>query len=69
MSAGHSLKTKESEKLEKRQDIAQELRKLWSIAVMVVFIITSALGTVPKNKKKQKKKKKKKKKEEEEEDE
>ena len=51
--ADYQMKTKESEKRNKNQDLAWELKtKLWSINVTVIPIIVGALGTVFKNLKK-----------------
>ena len=44
----HSQKIKESEKI-KYLDIARELKKLWNMKVMVIPIITDALGTFTKS--------------------
>ena len=40
------VKEKEREKVEKYQDLARELRKLWSTSVNVVPIVIGALGAV-----------------------
>ena len=42
------METKESEKKDKYQDLAKELKKLWNIKVMVIPIVIGALGTVTK---------------------
>ena len=39
---------KEMEKIEKYQDLARELRKIWNKRVKVIPIIIGALGTTPK---------------------
>jgi hypothetical protein len=36
------------EKIEKYQDLARELRKLWNTEILVVPVVVGALGTVPK---------------------
>ena len=38
----------ENEKVQKYQDLARELRKLWQIKVKVVPVVVGALGTIPK---------------------
>ena len=40
--------SKEVEKIEKYQDLARELRKIWNKKVKVIPIIIGALGTTPK---------------------
>ena len=42
----HRVKLKESEKRNKYLDVARELKKLWSMKVTVIPIVTGALGTV-----------------------
>ena len=42
------VNTKEMEKMEKYQDLAQEVQKLWNMRTKVIPIITGALGTTPK---------------------
>ena len=42
--ADHWLKLKESDKKDKYEDLARELKKLWNMKVTVVSIVTSALG-------------------------
>ena len=37
---------KEREKIEKYQDLARELRKLWSTSVSVIPVVIGALGAV-----------------------
>ena len=39
---------KETEKIEKYQDLARELQKLWNMRVKVIPIVIGALGTTPK---------------------
>ena len=43
------VETKEFEKLEKYQDLARELKKLWNMNVRVIPIVIGALGTTPKD--------------------
>ena len=40
--------SKENEKVQKYQDLARELRKLWQVKVKVVHVVVGALGTIPK---------------------
>ena len=40
--------SKEMEKIEKYQDLARELRKIWQVKVKVVPVVVGALGTIPK---------------------
>ena len=47
--ADHRVKLKENEKMDKYQDLARELKKLWNIRVKVIPIVDGALGTVPIN--------------------
>ena len=46
--ANHRKKLNESEKKDKHQDLARELKKLWKMKVMFILIVISALGTVTK---------------------
>ena len=46
--ADHRVKLKESEKRDKYQDFASELKKLWNMRVTVIPIIIGAIGTVTK---------------------
>ena len=39
------MKVKESEKKDKYLDLAQEMKKLWNMKVMVIPIVTGVLGT------------------------
>ncbi len=39
---------KETEKIQKYQDLARELRKIWQVKVKVVPMVVGALGTIPK---------------------
>ncbi|XP_072169447.1 uncharacterized protein [Diadema setosum] len=39
---------KEKEKIEKYQDLARELRRLWNMRTKVIPIVVGALGTTPK---------------------
>ena len=41
-------KAKEEEKLEKYQDLAREIQKMWIVRNQVVPVVIGALGTVPK---------------------
>ena len=41
------MELKEKEKIEKYQDLARELRKLWKVKTRVVPIVIRALGTIP----------------------
>ena len=43
------VNTKESEKIEKYQDLARELKKLWNMKVVIIPVIIGTLGTTPKN--------------------
>ena len=43
------VETKEFEKLEKYQDLARELKKLWNMSVRIIPIVIGALGTTPKD--------------------
>ena len=40
--------TKEMEKIEKYQDLARELRKIWNKRVKAIPIVIGGLGTTPK---------------------
>ena len=46
--ADHSVKIKESEKINKYLGLANELKKMWNMWVIVMPIVVGALGTVPK---------------------
>ena len=48
VSKDHRVELKESEKKNKYQDLAWELKKLWNMKVTVIPIITGMLGTVTK---------------------
>ena len=39
--------TKELEKIEYYQDLAQELKKIWNMKVKVIPLVTGAVGTTP----------------------
>ena len=41
------VKAKEDEKLEKYQDLAREVRKMWGVRTEVIPIVVGALGTIP----------------------
>ena len=43
------VETKEFEKLEKYQDLARELKKLWNMNVRIIPIVIGVLGTTPKD--------------------
>ena len=45
VSAGHRVKIKERQKIEKCQDVAKELKKLWSMKMTVIPIVFGVLGT------------------------
>ena len=42
--ADHRVKLEESEKRDKKLDLARELRRLWKMKVTVIPIITGAFG-------------------------
>ena len=42
------VEAKEIEKVQKYQDLARELRKLWQVKVKVAPVVVGALGTIPK---------------------
>ena len=42
-----AVKEKENEKVEKYQNLARELRRMWEVKTKVVPIVVGALGTVP----------------------
>ena len=46
------VNSKEVEKIEKYQDLAREIKKLWGMRVTVIPIVTGTLGTTPKKLKK-----------------
>ena len=48
VTADHRMKIKESEKIGKYLDLAQELKERWNIKVMVTPIIVGVLGIVSK---------------------
>ena len=48
ISADHRVKLKESEKNDKYQELARELKKLWNMKVMVIPTVIGALGSVTK---------------------
>ena len=43
----HRIKTKETEIIEKYQDLANELRKLWNVKLKVTPFFVRVLGTIP----------------------
>ena len=46
------VNSKEVEKIEKYQDLAREIKKLWDMRVTVIPIVIGTLGTTPKKLKK-----------------
>ena len=46
--AGHKVKLKESEKKNKYQNLARELRKLWNMKGTIIPIVNGAFVTVTK---------------------
>ena len=46
--AGHKIKLKESEKGDKYQDLARELKKLWNMNVTIITTVIGSFGTVTK---------------------
>ena len=47
ITSDHRMKIKENGKIEKKLNIARELKKPWNMKVMVIPIVNGALGTVP----------------------
>ena len=47
VSGDSRVESKENEKVQKYQDLARELRKLWEVKVNVVPVVEGALGTIP----------------------
>ena len=47
--AGHGVKIKEGETIDKYLDLARDLIKQWNMRGTVIPIIVGALGTVPKD--------------------
>ena len=41
------MRAKEDEKVEKYQDLAREVRKMWRVRTMEISIVVGALGTTP----------------------
>ena len=41
------VRAKEDEKVEKYQDLAREVRKMWGVRTEVIPIVVGALGTIP----------------------
>ena len=41
------VRTKEDEKVEKYQDLAREIRKMWGVRTKGIPIVVGALGTIP----------------------
>ena len=48
VSGDAKVELKEKEKIDKYQDLAKELRKLWKVKTRVVPIVIGALRTIPK---------------------
>ena len=48
VSVDHRMNLKESEKNDKYQDLAWELKKLWNMKVTIIPIVIGAFGTVTK---------------------
>ena len=46
--ADASVEKKEQEKMDRYQDLARELKRLWKVETKVISIVVGALGTVPK---------------------
>ena len=51
--ADHKDKMKESETIDKYQDLARELKRLWNMSVTVIAIVFGALGIIAKRRLKQ----------------
>ena len=47
VSGDAKVELKEKEKIDKYQDLAKELRKLWKVKTRVVPIVIGALRTIP----------------------
>ena len=41
------VRAKEDEKVEKYQDLARKVRKMWGVRTKVIPIVVGALGTIP----------------------
>ena len=41
------VRAKEDEKVEKYQDLAREVRKIWGVRTKVIPIVVGTLGTIP----------------------
>ena len=41
------VRAKEDKKIEKYQDLAREVRKMWGVRTKVIPIVVGALGTIP----------------------
>ena len=41
------VRAKEDKKIEKYQDLAREIRKMWGVRTKVIPIVVGALGTIP----------------------
>ena len=44
----HKVKLKEHEKIDKYQDLAREMKKLWNVKVTVIPVVIDGLGTITK---------------------
>ena len=42
------IEDKEKEKIEKYQDLARELRRIWNLRVKVIPLVVGSLGAIPK---------------------
>ena len=41
------MREKEDEKVEKYQDLAREVRKMWGVRTKVITVVVGALGSIP----------------------
>ena len=41
------MREKEDEKVEKYQDLAREVRKMWGVRTKVIPVVVGALGSIP----------------------
>ena len=41
------MRANEDEKVEKYQDLAREVRKMWGVRIKVIPMVVEALGTIP----------------------
>ena len=44
---GNGVREKEDEKVEKYQDLAREVRKMWGVRTKVIPVVVGALGSIP----------------------